>query len=71
MEVLDEDVGLGGEALDDLGAPRVLEVEGDAALPGVQVQEEAALLDMWLAVGDVPPSLAVGAVLGEQGRPRM
>ena len=80
MEVLDEDVGLGGEALDDLGAPRVLEVEGDAALPGVQVQEEAALLDMWLAVGEgagaarpVAPVAAldldhVGAVLREQAR---
>ena len=30
----------------------VLQVEGDAALVGVEVQEEAALLDMGLVMGE-------------------
>jgi len=44
--VLDEDVGLLGQALEDLAAAGCAQVKGDPQLVSVQVEEEAALLGM-------------------------
>ena len=44
--ILDEDVGVGDQALEDLGAARRRRIEGQAFLAGVEVEKEAALLGM-------------------------
>ena len=77
-EVLDDGVGPRGEAAQDALPTFGLEVEREAALPGVEVEEEPAALGMRLVVGEgagAPRGVAavgpldldhVGAVVAEQ-----
>ncbi len=46
MDVVDQQIGAGDEAVERLAALRASQVEGDAALVGVQIEEEPAPLRM-------------------------
>ena len=60
--VFDDDVGPGGEAGDDAGGGGVFEVDDDAALVGIEVEEEGAFFGVRFVVGE--GAEAAGAVAG-------
>jgi len=57
VDVVDEEIGTGGESIEDRLSARGGDVEGNAALVGVEVEEEPTLVGMC----DIPDEWAARA----------
>ena len=71
---LHHDVGAAGQLLEDVGAPRLFQVQRDAALVQVRQQEEQALLRVGLAPGEgrhAPAAFTAGGLDLDDVRPEV
>ena len=51
MEIFHHDIGLGSQLKEKLTAAQGLEIQRDAFLVGIEMQEQATLFRVWLMIG--------------------